>query len=402
MEYISTKEAAEKWNVHIRVVQDYCKNGRISGAQKYGVAWMIPAAAKKPEDPRQERKHSSGRRFDTLPRRCPLLTMTALYHTPGSGDAVARSLSADREAHTLFCGQLAYLRGDISSAETFLRELPLDDKRPDLLIGSAFLHSLCALYQGYAQEWILARHTIEQMTCKSEMEAMQRDFWIGNIDLELYDINGFPQWFCEGEFENLPADCYPMARYAYMKYNMLRTMQSDAVLITKPFIAQSILEGTFVSEIYCRLMLAVGYHEQGQLAKAAKQIDIAFSLARPDCLYAPFAEYRDNLEIILDDRLNHIDKEAAKTIKALNIQLSQGWTTLKRKLHGVVNITELTQQEHYAAKLAAKGLSNAEIAKRMGITVNTVRRHISEALSKTGGGTRKNLAKFLAMEGSNE
>lgn len=398
MEYISTAEAAEKWGVKPRYVQRLLSENRVPGAVRYGNCWMVPADADKPGDPRRERKLIKERLFDTLPRKCPLLTMTTLYHTPGSGDAVAKSIVTDREAHTLFCGQLAYLRGDISGAATLLEKLPYDEKRPDLLVGTAFLHSLCALYRGDTAEWLSAKEKIGEMTCLHESEIVRRDFWLGNIDLELYDIAGFPDWFCEGDFELLSADCYPMARYAYMKYHMLRTLKSDAVLITKPFISQNRLDGALVSEIYCRLMLAVGYHEQGSLQKSAEQIDMALTLALPDRLYAPFAEYRDNLETLMDERLNALDREASKAIRALNVRLSVGWTKLKREIHGIINTIGLTQQEHYAAKLAAKGLTNVEISGRMRVSVNTVRGYISEAIGKTGAVSRKELAKFLAME----
>ena len=52
MEYISSKQIAEKWNVHIRIVQQLCKNGRIKGASRLGREWMIPKDAEKPADMR--------------------------------------------------------------------------------------------------------------------------------------------------------------------------------------------------------------------------------------------------------------------------------------------------------------------------------------------------------------
>ena len=48
MEYISVKEAAEKWNLSDRSVRNYCANGKIPGAILHGNAWKIPEAAKKP------------------------------------------------------------------------------------------------------------------------------------------------------------------------------------------------------------------------------------------------------------------------------------------------------------------------------------------------------------------
>ena len=32
--YMTTKEAAEKWNITVRQVQNHCKNGRITGCSK--------------------------------------------------------------------------------------------------------------------------------------------------------------------------------------------------------------------------------------------------------------------------------------------------------------------------------------------------------------------------------
>ena len=43
-EYISTKEASEKWNLSIRRIQILCTKGRVSGAEKHGKVWMIPSS----------------------------------------------------------------------------------------------------------------------------------------------------------------------------------------------------------------------------------------------------------------------------------------------------------------------------------------------------------------------
>ena len=53
MEYLTSAECAEKWNISQRRVAIYCKEGRIAGAVMRGRMWMIPSDAKKPEDPRK-------------------------------------------------------------------------------------------------------------------------------------------------------------------------------------------------------------------------------------------------------------------------------------------------------------------------------------------------------------
>jgi hypothetical protein len=52
MDYMTTKQAAEKWKISLRWVQTYLKENRIEGAVKFGHAWMIPINANKPTDGR--------------------------------------------------------------------------------------------------------------------------------------------------------------------------------------------------------------------------------------------------------------------------------------------------------------------------------------------------------------
>jgi hypothetical protein len=47
--YMNTKEAAIKWGISVRQVQNHCKKGRISGIQKVGTNYLIPINAVKPK-----------------------------------------------------------------------------------------------------------------------------------------------------------------------------------------------------------------------------------------------------------------------------------------------------------------------------------------------------------------
>lgn len=52
MEYMTAKEAAQKWDITVRRVQILCSQNRIDGAKRIGNMWVIPLDAKKPEDAR--------------------------------------------------------------------------------------------------------------------------------------------------------------------------------------------------------------------------------------------------------------------------------------------------------------------------------------------------------------
>ena len=52
MEYMTLKEASEKWGVTPRQINYLCAGGRIHGAVKMATIWLIPKDAEKPVDMR--------------------------------------------------------------------------------------------------------------------------------------------------------------------------------------------------------------------------------------------------------------------------------------------------------------------------------------------------------------
>lgn len=62
MEYMTVREAAEKWKISGRLVQKYCSEGRIDGADKFGRSWRIPENAIKPEPIRRKKESSMSKR----------------------------------------------------------------------------------------------------------------------------------------------------------------------------------------------------------------------------------------------------------------------------------------------------------------------------------------------------
>ena len=52
LDWISARQAAEKWGITDRRVQALCKNGQIEGVMRLGRAWLIPKDTAKPTDGR--------------------------------------------------------------------------------------------------------------------------------------------------------------------------------------------------------------------------------------------------------------------------------------------------------------------------------------------------------------
>ena len=56
MEYLTVKETAQKWGISGRRINTLCNEGRITGAEKKGLIWLIPKDAEKPADLRYGKK----------------------------------------------------------------------------------------------------------------------------------------------------------------------------------------------------------------------------------------------------------------------------------------------------------------------------------------------------------
>jgi hypothetical protein len=55
MNYMTAKEAAEKWAINPRRVQLLCAQGKIPSTVRFGVTWAIPKDAMRPHDGRYKK-----------------------------------------------------------------------------------------------------------------------------------------------------------------------------------------------------------------------------------------------------------------------------------------------------------------------------------------------------------
>ncbi len=417
MQYINISQAAEKWNLTHRRVQDLCKSGVILGAIRFGRAWMIPADAPKPIDgrTRQAKEKPSVKNGEFLipaPRLNPLLIQSDLYGIPGTADQVVASFSDYPGTQRFMQDQLDYLRGNLEKVykdnQFFIKAYPSFNTS----ISAGIMLSRCAMYRGDLQLWQKARQHIFDIRCKDENERQTIAFWLAVMDSALHDTDEFPEWFTLGQFDYLPADSYCVARVFYVKYmfivahdlaagkisfknvrglGLMRTLP----YIIEPMLSQAKIEQTLIPEIYLHLMAATVYHNLGEEDQAILHIDTAINLSLPDALVSPLVEYRSGLDSLLDDRLAIVDEAMLKKVKELHKQMSVGWT----KLHNLLterNISiHLTIREREVAKLAAYGYSNTEIATRLHIEVSSVKRYIFSAMNKVGAEKRTELGQYI-------
>lgn len=410
MQYITAAQAAEKWALTVRRVQDLCRSQQIHGAVRWGRDWMIPADAHRPIDRRRKQEVKQIADSAQLPRKNPAIILSNLYNRPGTAETVAVEMEKMPAAATLFRSYLAYLRGNIETSRILAQKLLEADCGHDLQIGCGLVLSNCALFTGDSDLWNTAKKHISDAPCHNTRDKCAVDFWLAAAESKLRETTTFPLWFARGSFDVLPGDSFPSARVYYLRflylmgheYAMGHHGEPDSQnkmglfsCVAEPLIAQNHKEGALVSEIYTRLICASSYHDLGNDAMATHHLDLAIQLALPDKLYMPLAEYRRQTDFLMDDRLNVADPAAAAQVKNLNKAWLEGWTKLQSKERGREISNALTAREREVAKHAAFGLSNKEIAERLHISVNTVKQSLRTAMDKTGALRRNELAHYI-------
>ncbi len=411
MVYLKVSEVAERWNMSKRRVQDLCRLGLISGAQRWGRDWMIPENAVRPPDGRSKAAKKSPAAQPLL-RKSPFLDMTDLYNAPGSADACAEALLRYPEAHALFAAEIAYSRGEIDKVYAQAKYFLDNHTGFYAILSGGMLLSLCAMWSGDQQMWYKARKHILEAPCKDDTDRDIVSLTLAAADSAIRNTHDFPDWFMRGCFDNLPRDAHPAARVYYAKHLLisaqdlaLNNVELDGVYgfglmktlpyILEPMISQMVVDKIIMAEIYLRLLVSIAYHQYGDDARAAGHLDKAIRLCLPDRLYGPLAEHRRQLGPFLDNRLAMIDPEALRQVKLLHKQLHAGWTKLHNAVLNRQVQVSLTNREREVARLAAFGMTDAQIAAQLHLSESSVKAAIKTAKNKTGVNSRKELANFI-------
>ena len=400
-DYMTIAEASEKWGISQRQVQHLCTLGSVEGAVKFGRAWMIPMNAKKPIDGRTKEARNEHEADMPLPRKTPFLYMTDLYHTPGTADKVGESFSHHHEAQVLFEAEVAYSRGEIDKVYDIANYLLSKHSGFYAVLSAGMLLAQCAIWKGDIEMWRRAKIHISEAPAKNDNDRDVMQLAISAVDIMVYNVQSFPEWFKKGRFEPIHKDAYPAAKVYYAKYlyalgyavamGLVKVDGTQGLYImsvisfsVEPLISWARANNTIMAEIYLRLTCAAIYHNCGKDEDAIYHIDKAIELALPDKFYGVLAEYCRALDSLMEKRLSLIDEGAWKEVKKLYKIYNEGWSKLSGAARGKTILTTLSDKEREVAKLAAFGMGNQEIADHLHISLSVVKQAIRIVSEKSG------------------
>lgn len=385
MDYISTTELAERWQISASRIVRLAKAGRISGAKLIGKSWVFPEDVQKPSDKR--RKDNTSKKADH-PFRFPLY-----FFCNYSDEEIENSFTKDE--HALYEGENYYMTGEYEECFGFLANLlkETDDRYVRfgalyyLCLTSIFLHRFNLVYEYYNELLILhSQETLHQKELEFALHDLETYFLGNRFYLEDFAIDMQDEFPLQMR-EYLFLECaYSALVKTFVNKVQLLPDPFELVLRSEPerFSPLSALDMNLYVAFLCinygRRDAAI-YHIR-EACRIAEENNMEHSTIPMLMQYTP-----DLFQRALGDS-NPEQLARLKKISSDLVSAMQGFLDYQGKI-SVLQTVDVNEARYIA--FAVKGFTNKEISSILHLSENTISKKYSVIFEKTNTHSKKEL-----------
>ena len=152
-----------------------------------------------------------------------------------------------------------------------------------------------------------------------------------------------------------------------------------------------------IPAIYLHLVAVMSCMSLKRTDEAKAHLLAAWDIARPDDLIEGFGEHHGLLGGMLEAVIKPEWPDDFKRIIAITYRFSAGWRKVHNPDTGHDVADNLTTTEFAICMLAARDWSNKEIAAHLGVSLNTVKQHLSSAFLKLDITRRQDLEQYMLL-----
>ena len=397
MDYITAREAAEKWGVSERRINQYCTQGRVPGAERFGGAWAIPADAEKPGDPRKQKTQAAPPSAEKAPELFPgFMPLMNTPFCPGyCKETIARMEAGPKKDIAL--AEYHYFSGQ---AEKAMQETEgyLTAADGGIRLSACWIFAYSCLSMGRIDHARSALGEIRRTLASGgetapPLRAMETFVaFAAAVLLHLPLPEEMPP--AESFLPLLPPGLRAFALYVQAHYLYLKEDYAKSAGMVEATLAMG-ADAYPISAIYLHLVAVMDYMSMKQTDHAQAHLLTAWEIARPDDLIEAFGEHHGLLGAMLEAAIKPNWPEDFKRIIDITYRFSSGWRRVHNPITGHDVADDLTTTEFAIAMLAARDWNNPDIAEHLHISVATVKRHLSVAMKKLGVARRGDLEQFM-------
>lgn len=397
MDYITAREAAEKWGVSERRINQYCAEDRIPGAERFGGAWAIPAGAEKPGDPRKQKTQTAPPSAKQAPELFPgFMPLMNTPFCPGCcKETIARMEAGPKKDIAL--AEYHYFSGQ---AEKAMQETEgyLTAADGGIRLSACLLFAYACLSMGRIDHARSALGEIRRTLAsggETDPAARAMEAFVAFAAAVLLHLP-LPEEMppAESFLPLLPPGLRAFALYVQAHYLYLKEDYANSAGMVEGALAMG-ASAYPISAIYLHLVAVMDYMSLKATEKAQTHLLTAWEIARPDDLIEAFGEHHGLLGAMLEAAIKPDWPEDFKRIIDITYRFSSGWRRVHNPITGHDVADDLTTTEFAVCMLAARGWTTREIARHLNISANTAKRHISEAMKKLKVKNRKDLKQYM-------
>ena len=300
--YLSIREAAEKWGVSERRINQYCSEGRISGAERFGGSWAIPENAEKPGDPRKQKEQPASSSSKKTPELFSgFMPLMNTPFAPGSCMQIIQKMKAGPKKD-IALAEYHYFSGQ---AEKAMRETEvyLTAKDSVIRLSACWIFAYSCLTMGRIDRARNALKEIKRTLADSEknvptLRAIETFVaFAAAVLLHLPLPEEMPP--AETFLPLLPPGVRAFALYVQAHYLYLKEEYSHSAGIVEAALAMGASDYP-ISAIYLHLVAVMDYMSMKQTDRAQGHLLTAWEIARPDDLIEGFGEHHGLLGAMLE------------------------------------------------------------------------------------------------------
>jgi LuxR family maltose regulon positive regulatory protein len=221
----------------------------------------------------------------------------------------------------------------------------------------------------------------------------------GSLLTELGAHTRIADWLKKRDFQShMLAPMYSNAMYVHVMF-LLRQRDFTRFVGALEATPHENRNKTAYAGFCLSFLLAVGYALTGKREKAAEHFEQSAEKGLPDGFMIYFSIYsqlfQGLIEELLEELLEKKYPELLDKFNDLNAQIRTDWYTQHNAIMTDALPSDLTAREREIALLAAEGLHNSEISKRLFVSESTVRAHLRTTFQKLDIDRRAKLAEKL-------
>lgn len=357
--YLSVRETAEKWGVSERRINQYCAEGRITGAQKFGKSWAVPADAEKPQDPRRTRRQVKSAPAQAaaggLLNHTNLMPLMNTVFAPGHCREAAEAMEAGSRRDIALAEYYYFSGRPEAAAKEAEPYLTSDDMGARLSACLIYAYSNLSIGQIPRARFALGELNASLAAAGEQSPQFRAaSAFIASTGAVLLHLP-LPEEMPETEsfLPLLPPGLRAFALYVQAHYLYLKEEYAHSAGIVEATLAMGAARYP-IPAIYLHLVAVMDYMSLKQPDRAQIHLLTAWEIARPDDLIEGFGEHHGLLGAMLEAVIKPKWPKDFKRIIDITYRFSSGWRRVHNPITGHDVADDLTTTEFAIAMLAAR------------------------------------------------